>query len=91
MGQLVLLMLSFVVGFQIGRCSRPSTTPTTFEVKAEELTVESLRARLKDLGISSTGLKAELVERFEKATAGTKLRLTRAAAASRPRAGVQME
>ena len=91
LGQLTLLALAFVVGFVVGRRLRPSIPALVYEVKAEELTIESLKARLKNLRFPTSGQKAELVDRYEKATAGTKLVVAGTVAAGRPRAGVQMD
>jgi len=95
LGQLVLLASVFGAGFWLGqRCTkeRKLNAVVIDEVKAEELTIEALKARLRQMQEPVSGLKAELVARYENAVnwqPGRKLLMTGAVASVRPRAGVQ--
>jgi len=95
LGQLVLLASVFGAGFWLGqRCTkeRKLNAVVIDEVKAEELTIEALKTRLRQMQEPVSGLKAELVARYENAVnwqPGRKLLMTGAVASVRPRAGVQ--
>ena len=95
LGQLLLLAVVFGAGFWFGRrCTKECSSDAVVfdEVKADELTVEALKTRLKQMHEPVSGLKAELVARYENAVnwqPGRNLLMTGAVASVRPRAGVQ--